>query len=93
MSLFRQITLIITAGMENYQKNCGESQKTMVPAVITAYITYSRKSNMAGNDNNNNNNFFTIYTNMACSISIPTFWGSRNAMETLEKSSNQWLIK
>ena len=28
---------------------------------------------------------------MACSISFPTFLGSRNAMETLEKSPDQWL--
>jgi len=45
-------------------------------------LIYSRKSNMAANDNINN--FFTHHINMAC-MAFPTFSGWRNAMETLKK--------
>jgi len=85
--------LIIPAGMENYQKimlipkNEGSSRYSQ------PLLTYSRKSKMAANDNDNINKLFNNHTNMACSISFPTFLGSRNAMETLTKSPDQWLTR
>jgi len=85
--------LIIPAGMENYQKimlipkNEGSSRYSQ------PLLTYSRKSKMAANDNDNINKLFNNHTNMACSISFPTFLGSRNAMETFTKSPDQWLTR
>ena len=85
--------LIIPAGMENYQKIMLNLKNEGSSRYSQPLLTYSRKSNMAANDNDNINKLFTHHTNMACSISFPTFLGSRNAMETLKKSPGQWLTR
>jgi len=83
--------LIIPAGMEKYQKIMLNPKNEGSSRYSQPLLTYSRKSNMAANDNINK--LFSRHTNMACSISFPTFLGSKNAMETLRKSPGQWLTR
>jgi len=75
--------LIIPAGMENFQKIMLNPKNDGSSRYSQPLLTYIRKSNMAANDNIK---LFTHHTNMACSMSFPTFLGSRNATETLTKS-------
>ena len=67
--------LIIPAGMENYHKIMLNLKNEGSSRYSQPLLTYSRKSNMAANNNDNINKLFTHHTNMACSISFPTFLG------------------
>ena len=57
------------------------------------WFLYSQKSNMAATGNGNIDIAINFCTNRACSISIPTFSGSRNAMVTSKMPWDQRLVR